>query len=69
VLAAEIRKARIAANLTQEQLAARARISREYVNYIERGKRQPTVAMFVRICAAMKLHAPDVLERAMQRTK
>jgi len=66
VLGQEVRKARLAAGLTQEQLAAKAEISREYVNYIERGKRQPTVAIFIRLCKAMKIHPPDLLERIVR---
>jgi transcriptional regulator with XRE-family HTH domain len=67
VLAAEIKKARLAAGLTQERLAAKASVSREYVNYVERGKRQPTVAMFVRLCKAMNVYAPDVLARSLKK--
>jgi transcriptional regulator with XRE-family HTH domain len=69
VLKDELRKARIAAGLTQEQLAAKANVSREYVNYVERGKSDPTVTMFIRLCKAMKLNAPDVLKRAMARPR
>jgi transcriptional regulator with XRE-family HTH domain len=65
-LAAELRKIRLAAGLTQEQLAAKANVSREYVNYLERGKRQPTVAMFVRLCKAVKANPPDVLARSLK---
>ena len=66
MLATEIKKARLAAGLTQEQLAAKANVSREYVNYVERGKRQPTVAVFVRLCKAMKANPPDVLARSLK---
>jgi transcriptional regulator with XRE-family HTH domain len=66
VLATELKKARLAAGLTQEQLAAKANVSREYVNYVERGKRQPTVAVFVRLCKAMKVYPPDVLARSLK---
>lgn len=66
VLADELRKSRLAAGLTQEELAAKARLSREYVNYLERGKREPTVGVFIRLCKAMKIHAPDVLERIIK---
>ena len=69
MLAQELRKARLAAGLTQEELAGKAHLSREYVNYIERGKRQPTVAVFIRLCAAMDVHAPDLLERAMRQSR
>ena len=66
LLATELKKARLAAGLTQERLAAKARVSREYVNYVERGKRQPTVAVFVRLCKAMNQHPPDVLARSLK---
>jgi transcriptional regulator with XRE-family HTH domain len=66
VLAQELRKARLAAGLTQEQLAGKARISREYVNYIERGKRQPTVVVFIRLCKAMHVHPPELLEKIIR---
>lgn len=66
MLAQELRKARIAAGLTQEQLAGRARLSREYVNYVERGKRQPTVRAFIQLCKGLKVHPPEMLERIMR---
>lgn len=65
----ELKKVRIAAGLTQEQLAAKARVSREYVNYIERGKSDPTVKMFVKLCKATGTYAPDVLMRIVPRAK
>jgi len=66
VLARELRRARLAAGLTQEKLAGKARVSREYVNYVERGKRQPTVAVFIRLCRAMDVHPPDLLEQILR---
>lgn len=65
-LAAELKRTRIAAGLTQEELAAKANVSREYVNYVERGKRQPTVAVFVKLCRAMDSSPPEVLARALK---
>jgi transcriptional regulator with XRE-family HTH domain len=61
-----MKKARLSAGLTQEQLAAKANVSREYVNYVERGKRQSTVAVFVRLCNAMNAYPPDVLARTLK---
>ena len=66
VLATELKKARLAAGLTQEQLAAKANVSREYVNYIERGKREPTVKIFVRLCKAMRVYPPDLLAKSLR---
>jgi transcriptional regulator with XRE-family HTH domain len=67
VLATELRKARLAAGLTQEELAAKAGVSREYINYLERGKRTPTVAVFIRIAKAVRVYAPDLLARVVPR--
>lgn len=69
MLADELRKAREAAGLTQEQLAAKARLSREYINYLERGKREPTLPMFVRVCDALDVHPPEMLERVLKRRR
>jgi transcriptional regulator with XRE-family HTH domain len=63
VLAQELKKARMAAGLTQEELAAKASLSREYVNYLERGKRVPTIPVFIRLCKAMRVYAPDLLAK------
>ena len=65
----ELRKARIAAGLTQEQLAAKANVSREYVGYIERGKNVPTVTMFIKLCKAMNVYAPDLLQQVVPRPR
>jgi transcriptional regulator with XRE-family HTH domain len=69
VLKDELRKARIAAGLTQERLAAKANISREMVNYIERGKSKPTVDLFIKLCNGMGVYAPDLLKRVVPRLK
>jgi transcriptional regulator with XRE-family HTH domain len=41
MLGDELKKARQMAGLTQEQVAARARISREYVSQLERNRQFP----------------------------
>jgi transcriptional regulator with XRE-family HTH domain len=53
VLGQELRKAREAAGLTQEELAFKANISREYVNYVERDKRNITVKTLAKVCKAL----------------
>ena len=55
--------------MTQEGLAAKANVSREYVNYVERGKSDPTVKMFVKLCRALGVYAPDVLKRVVPKQK
>lgn len=63
VLGDELRKARLAAELTQEQVAARAKLTREYVSHIERGVYSPTADVLLRLCAAMNTRAWKVLRR------
>jgi transcriptional regulator with XRE-family HTH domain len=63
VLGAELRKARLSAGLTQESLAAKARLSREYVNMLERDKKSPTVSVLIRLCRAMNASAGRIITR------
>jgi len=53
MLGEEIRKARVAAGLTQEELAYRADISRQYVSLLELGQKSPTVDVLISLCRAM----------------
>lgn len=61
MLGKELRRAREVAGLTQEELAFKANISREYVNYIERDKRNVTVKVLVKICRALDISAGKLL--------
>jgi len=63
VLGDELRKSRLSAGLTQEALAARAKVTREYVSHVERGVYQPSVDVLMRLCAAMKTRAWEMLRR------
>ncbi len=58
-----LRDARIAAGLTQEQLAAKARLSRNYVSLLELNVKSPTVQTLQRICAALNVRASRILAR------
>ena len=63
MLGPELRKAREAAGLTQEQVAARAKISREYVSHLERGEYSPTLDVLLRVCAALGVKAWQVVRK------
>lgn len=63
MLGAELRKAREAANLTQEKLAFEAEIDRTYVSHLERGKQSPTVDVLFRIAKAVGVPASEILAR------
>ncbi len=53
IVARNIRRLREERGLTQEELAARIRINRNYVGMIERQENSPTVAMLERIAKAL----------------
>jgi transcriptional regulator with XRE-family HTH domain len=61
MLGDELYRRRVAAGLTQEELADRAEIDRTYVSKLERGIQSPTVDMLIRVCHAMGAKASDVL--------
>jgi transcriptional regulator with XRE-family HTH domain len=53
VIGTLFREARLKAGMTQEHLAARTRVTREYVSLLELGKRTPTIFVFIRIARAL----------------
>lgn len=67
MLGAELRKSREAAGLTQEQVAARAKISREYVSHLERGEYSPTFDVLLRVCAALDVKAWQIVRKVEEK--
>jgi transcriptional regulator with XRE-family HTH domain len=63
VLGEEFRTARVKVGMTQEELAARSRLTREYISLLELNKRMPTLPVFVRVCRALNISAPDLLKK------
>ena len=51
------------AGLTQEDLAFKAEISRNYVSLLELGEKSPTVQVLLRICKALGVKASAVIAR------
>lgn len=47
--------------MTQEDLASKARLTREYISLLELDKRMPTLPVFVRLCRAMRVSPPHLL--------
>jgi len=64
LLGRELRRARRSADLTQEQLAATAKVDRTYISDIENVKVSPTVDILARLCAALGVRASVVIARA-----
>ena len=65
ILATNMRLARIAAGISQEELAHRAGIDRTYVSGIERGKRNPTITVVARFAEALGTTTADLLARGI----
>jgi transcriptional regulator with XRE-family HTH domain len=61
LFAVNLRAAREARDLSQEQLARKARLHRCRVDSIERGKRNVDLANMVRLARALGLEAADLL--------
>jgi transcriptional regulator with XRE-family HTH domain len=63
IVGTNVRKRRQERGLTQEQLAFAAEIDLTYVGGIERGKRNPSVLVLVRIAEALSTDPSDLLRR------
>ena len=57
-----VRRLRTASGLSQEALADQAEVHRTYVGGIERGERNPTLTMIVRLAEALKVPPSKLLE-------
>jgi transcriptional regulator with XRE-family HTH domain len=62
VLGAELRKARLAAQLTQEELAFRAGVSRNYISLLELDEKSPTVQTLFRVAKALNIRASKLIQ-------
>lgn len=61
-LAMRVKKLREAKGMTQEALAAKARISRVYLAQIERHRQDPAVSIVVRIAKALGVKVGELLD-------
>ncbi len=60
-IGARIQFTRVANGLSQEQLAAKAGLSRVYIGYIERGERLPSLDAIIGIANALSISVDDLL--------
>jgi transcriptional regulator with XRE-family HTH domain len=63
VLGKELRKARIAAGLTQEDLAFKAKIARNYISLLELDRKSPTLKTFFQLCRALNVRPSSLIKR------
>lgn len=59
---ANMRRAREALGVSQEELADRAGIHRTYISGVERGIRNPTITVLEKIARALKVKSGVLLE-------
>jgi transcriptional regulator with XRE-family HTH domain len=63
IVGRNVRRLRLSAGITQEQLAGAAEIDLTYVGGIERGKRNPSVIVLARIADALATEPATLLQR------
>jgi transcriptional regulator with XRE-family HTH domain len=61
VVGRNVREFRIRRGMTQEQLAFDAKIDLTYAGGIERGRRNPSLLVLVRVAAALGVEPKDLL--------
>lgn len=59
-----VRRARNELGLTQQQLAERAELDRSYLSEVERGTRNPTLTVQVRLAGALGIRLSDLIRQA-----
>ena len=69
MLGEELRKARMAAGMTQEQLAFAAGVDRTYISQLENNKRSPTLQFLFRLCDAINVPASVIVGRVEKRRR
>ncbi len=60
---AVIRAERIKLEIAQDQFALRANVDRSYYGKLERGERQPSLVLILRIAGALGVTASDLIGR------
>jgi transcriptional regulator with XRE-family HTH domain len=59
----EIRRVRERAGLTQEELAFRADLSRNYISLLELNRKSPTIQVLFRICKVLSIKPSTLISR------
>jgi transcriptional regulator with XRE-family HTH domain len=63
IVGTNMRKLRKDRGLTQEEVAFRAKIDLTYMNGIERGKRNPSLLVMVRVAKALSADLAELIKR------
>lgn len=62
IVGKNVRRLRLQKGMTQEELAFEAEIDLTYIGGIERGRRNPSLMVLVRIAKALGVQLPRLLE-------
>lgn len=60
-----IKSARIEKNMTQREVAEKAKIEQAYLSKIERGVREPTLNVALRLCSVLNLDINDFVYQSI----
>ena len=63
IVGGNIRRRRLELGLTQEQVALDAEIDLTYMGAIERGRRNPSLLVLVRVAAVLTVHPAELLSQ------
>ncbi len=63
MLGDELQKARIKAEMTQEELSFAAKVDRTYISQLENDKKSPTIEVLFRLCDALGVAASELIAR------
>lgn len=61
---AALRRLRVAAGLTQEQLGLESGVQRNFISLIETGQNQPTIGTIARLARALGMRASELVAEA-----
>lgn len=64
-----LRRVRLAAGLTQEQLGLEAGVQRNFVSLIELGQNQPTINTIAKLARALGMKASELVAEAERTTR
>jgi transcriptional regulator with XRE-family HTH domain len=64
----QLREFRAQAGLSQEALAEKAGLHRNYIGHLERGEKTASLDVLMRLAAALQLSLPELLKRFDSRT-
>jgi transcriptional regulator with XRE-family HTH domain len=62
-----LKQRRKVVGITQEELAFRVGLARNYISLIERGIKGPTLMVFLRLCVALKQQPEEVMAEVYKR--